>query len=153
MFCNRQSRRLGDFAAGTLVVKDQGELTLESLMSTIPAAPPPLRSKLPAEFQPHSLPDSPPTSSPELPPDQDWSGIRHLTPGDYELVQETLARYRSGTLTAVLLGRVATAIATKLERAPSSSVDSQEGITAAKQIADQVAFLDAVVAAYGRWVR
>jgi uncharacterized RDD family membrane protein YckC len=154
MFCNRQSRRLGDFAAGTLVVKDQGELTLDSLMSAIPAAAPsPLRTELPTEFQPHSLHNSLPASSPELPPSQDWSGIRHLTPSDYELVQETLARYRSGTLAGVLLGRVATAIATKLERAPSSSLSSQERITTAKQIADQVAFLDAVVAAYGRWVR
>ena len=142
MFCNRQSRRLGDFAAGTLVVKDQGELTLESLMSALPAvAPSKLRTALPADQQPDT--------TPELTPDQDWSGIRRLSPADYELVQETLARYRSGNLEGPLLKRVATAIATKLERAPSSSTDSMPGNTPA----DQVTFLDAVAAAYGRWVR
>lgn len=146
MFCNSQSRRLGDFAAGTLVVKDQGEITLESLMASLPNATPPassvpLRTALPAEPLP--------PSTPELTPDQDWSGIRRLTPGDYALVQETLARYRSGQLDGTLLRRVATAIATKLERTPSLTIDGADQTT----VAGQAAFLDAVAAAYGRWVR
>ncbi len=142
MFCNHQSRRLGDFAAGTLVVRDQGELTLESLMSSIPAsAPTKLRTELPVE--------STVESTPELVPSQDWSGIRRLTTADYELVQETLARYRSGKLEGTLLARVASAIATKLDRAPSSSADGVAGAT----MADHVTFLDSVAAAYGRWVR
>lgn len=142
MFCNRQSRRLGDFAAGTLVVKDQGELTLESLMSAIPTvAPSKYRTALPDTQSPEP--------TPELTPDQDWSGIRRLSSADYELVQETLARYRRGNLKGSLLKRVATAIATKLDRAPSSSTDGAPGNTPA----DQVTFLDAVAAAYGRWVR
>lgn len=146
MFCNRESRRLGDFAAGTLVVKDQGELTLESLMSAIPAvAPSKLRTTLP-EAQTH---DPTADDPPGLTPDQDWSGIRRISSADYELVQETLARYRSGNLEGALLKRVATAIATKLDRASSSSTDGTPGNTPA----DQVAFLDAVAAAYGRWVR
>ena len=146
MFCNSQSRRLGDFAAGTLVVKDQGEITLESLMASLPNATPlassvPLRTALPAA--------SLPPTTPELAPDQDWSGIRRLTPGDYALVQETLARHRSGQLDSTLLRRVATAIATKLERAPSLTVDGADQTS----VAGQAAFLDAVAAAYGRWVR
>lgn len=154
MFCNRQSRRLGDFAAGTLVVKDQGELTLAALMASIPkTVPTTLRTELPPETLPDSLPPdmSPnmPTVTPELTPDQDWSGIRRLTAADYELVQETLTRYRSGKLGSALLSRVARAIATKLERAPSSQLDGMNRNTPA----DQAAFLEAVAAAYGRWVR
>lgn len=34
MFANSQSRRLGDLAAGTLVVRDQADLTLENLTAT-----------------------------------------------------------------------------------------------------------------------
>jgi hypothetical protein len=158
MFCNRQSRRLGDFAAGTLVVIDQGELTLDSLMASLPATPPSkLRTDLPPEPTPTTLPtadtfasvSSTSTSTPELTPDQDWSNIRRLTPADYELVQETLARYRNDTLDTALLRRVATAIATKLERASSSQVGSVSLTTTY----DQVTFLRAVAAAYGRWVK
>lgn len=41
MFINDQSRRLGDLAAGTLVVRDQATITLESLAtkSTLPVVP------------------------------------------------------------------------------------------------------------------
>jgi uncharacterized RDD family membrane protein YckC len=138
MFCNRQTRRLGDFAAGTLVVKDQGELALDMLMASPPAPSPATTLHRPE-----------PGPSPDLTPDQDWSGIRRLTAADYELVQETLARYRVGQLDAALLARVAAAIATKLERAPSS----QLGSTARTAAADHVAFLTGVAAAYGRWVR
>jgi uncharacterized RDD family membrane protein YckC len=142
MFCNRQSRRLGDFAAGTLVVKDQGELTIDQLMASIPKTmPAKLRTELPQEAMLEA--------APELTPDQDWSGIRRLTAADYELVQETLARYRSGSLDKTLLRRVAGAIATKLEQAPSSQLERIDRAAAA----EQVAFLDAVAAAYGRWVR
>lgn len=47
MFIDRQSRRLGDFAAGTLVVRDQEEVTLESLGRTPKIAiPPTLRQNI-----------------------------------------------------------------------------------------------------------
>lgn len=142
MFSNRQSRRLGDFAAGTLVVKDQGELTIESLLASVPAASATsLRTELP--------PETTSQETPELTPDQDWSGIRRLTSADYELVQETLARYRSGNLDIALLRRVAAAIATKLEQTPSSQLDGLNRVSAR----EQVAFLEAVAAAYGRWVK
>ena len=155
MFCNRQSRRLGDFAAGTLVVKDQGELTIESLMAAIPAsAPVTLRTELPAGST-----SSAQDTGAALSPDQDWSGIRRLTAADYALVQETLARYRSGALDGVLLRRVASAIATKLEQPASSHLDgtNRDSTTRATRqrtsLMEEVAFLDAVATAYGRWVR
>lgn len=136
MFCNRHARRLGDFAAGTLVVKDQGAVTLDALLPTATASAPTTRR--PAQPQPES--------APELTPDQDWSGIRRLTPADYELVQETLTRYRVGEIDRLLLARVAGAIATKLGHTPSSQ---PEQATAT----DHIAFLKAVAAAYGQWVR
>ena len=134
MFCNRQTRRLGDFAAGTLVVKDQGQVTLNALL----APPAPTRTSV------SSL--TPPAPTNELAPEQDWSGIRRLTPADYELVQETLARYRAGSLNTALLTRVAGAIATKLNHASSSQLGQATA-------ADHAAFLSNVAAAYGRWVR
>jgi uncharacterized RDD family membrane protein YckC len=147
MFCNRHARRLGDFAAGTLVVKDQGELTLNSLLSSSPAPARTTTSLVPPPVStPELMPEIAPEITPEITPDQDWSGIRRLTPADYELVQETLARYRAGALERALLARVATAIATKLDRAPSSQLDQPT-------VADPVNFLMAVATAYGRWVR
>jgi uncharacterized RDD family membrane protein YckC len=138
MFCNRQSRRLGDFAAGTLVVKDQGEVTIQQLMAQIPAtASTPLRTEVPT------------IATPELPPNQDWSGIRRLNAADYALVQETLARHKGGQLDTALLRRVATAIATKVEGAPSSQLDKMTRAS----LTEHVAFLEAVATAYGRWVR
>jgi uncharacterized RDD family membrane protein YckC len=149
MFCNSQSRRLGDFAAGTLVVKDEGDVTIEALMAAVPtAAPTRLRTEAPA------TPETFENISSDLAPDQDWSGIRRLAPADYALVQETLARYRSKSLDKALLGRVAAAIATKLEQIPSSYVETIQRTATNQASADeQVAFLTAVAAAYGRWVR
>lgn len=167
MFCNRQARRLGDFAAGTLVVKDQGELTLDSLLPKTPSTTPSIASVPPAlvtsptvasapvpasfstePFSTESISAAMPSSDAahELTPDQDWSGIRRLTPADYELVQETIARYRADKLDRALLARVAGAIATKLNRASSLQLDQ---VTTA----DPVTFLTDVAAAYGRWVR
>jgi uncharacterized RDD family membrane protein YckC len=42
MFANAQARRLGDFAAGTVVVKERKEVTLESLRPAAVTAPPAL---------------------------------------------------------------------------------------------------------------
>jgi uncharacterized RDD family membrane protein YckC len=133
MFSNRHSRRLGDFAAGTLVIKEQHAVTLDTLLTPTPAAAP--RST-----------DAPPNpvSDADLPPlhdaQADWSGIRRLAAADYELVRETLARYQAGSLDKPLLERVAHAIATKIGRPPSSELDPST-------------FLADVAVAYGRWVR
>ncbi len=43
MFSNRRAKRLGDFAAGTLVVRDRERVRLYDLASTAPAAAPELR--------------------------------------------------------------------------------------------------------------
>ena len=130
MFCNPQARRLGDFAAGTLVVKEQEAVTLASLLSPPPTARPVMPPAPAAVDEPLPLHD----------PQADWTGIRRLSPADYELVQESLARYHRGQLDRQLLGRVARVIATKIGYPTSSSLDAST-------------FLADVTAAYGRWVR
>jgi uncharacterized RDD family membrane protein YckC len=70
MFVDKQARRLGDLAAGTLVVKEGRALTLDSLAAP---APPPMA--LPGEASAITLPN-----------------IDRLAPGDYDLLQEYLAR-------------------------------------------------------------
>jgi uncharacterized RDD family membrane protein YckC len=64
MFVDRRARRLGDFAAGTLVVRERGEVTLASL----------------------ALPAEPPPSAPTL------AGVALVTARDYALVSEFLER-------------------------------------------------------------
>jgi uncharacterized RDD family membrane protein YckC len=66
MFIDGRARRLGDFAAGTLVVKERRGVTLESLTAAIP--PPP--------------PDTQPT----------LANVHLLGERDYTLVQEFLSR-------------------------------------------------------------
>jgi uncharacterized RDD family membrane protein YckC len=75
MFINTQSRRLGDLAAGTLVVFDRSEITLESLQ---PQPPKKHTPTLPAALsQEETLPDIP---------------IERLTERDIALVEQYLHR-------------------------------------------------------------
>lgn len=71
MFIDRQARRLGDLAAGTLVVKERRAVTLESLTAA-PSLPP--------------LPANQPLPQLTLP------NLHLLNNHDYELVQEFLGR-------------------------------------------------------------
>lgn len=67
MFTDRRARRLGDFAAGTLVVKERRAVTLESLTRDLPTP---------------TLLDATTT----------LAGVELLTDADYALVQEFLGR-------------------------------------------------------------
>jgi uncharacterized RDD family membrane protein YckC len=67
MFFNDQARRLGDFAAGTLVVREQKDVTLESLSA--------------APRRPSQAPQKEP-----LP------GLQNLTTDDYDLIARYLQR-------------------------------------------------------------
>jgi uncharacterized RDD family membrane protein YckC len=101
MFCNRHARRLGDFAAGTLVVKDRGEIGLESLAQRRPVT------------------HAPATADEEVDPLlQRFPEIRRLSTADYELITEVLARHTDGRLDTGLMYRVAAAIAQKLMTTP-----------------------------------
>lgn len=74
MFIDRQARRLGDLAAGTLVVKERRQITLESLTGA------PTQRPLPQPLAGQALPE------PTMP------NIHLLTDQDYDLVQEFLRR-------------------------------------------------------------
>src|SRR6266542_5278320 len=73
MFVDRRARRLGDLAGGTLVVKEQRGVTLESLAAARAAPPPPAN---PGE----------PLPRPTLP------NVELLDDRDYNLIQEFLRR-------------------------------------------------------------
>ncbi len=75
MFADQRARRLGDLAAGTLVVREQEQVTLESLK----AAPP---VNLPLI---HDLPDG------NVPPVEEWP-TQLLTEADVQLIESFLSR-------------------------------------------------------------
>lgn len=100
MFFNQRARRLGDYAAGTLVVKERIGISLESLqykrtqstLVNIDAATDALLVR--------------------------YANIRRLSADDYDLIQETLARYGQRNANTPALQRLAQVIATKLETPP-----------------------------------
>jgi uncharacterized RDD family membrane protein YckC len=73
MFVDHRSRRLGDLAGGTLVVKERRSVTLESLTAASAVAPPALTPG-------------------EAPPEPTLPNIGLLNDQDYNLVQEFLGR-------------------------------------------------------------
>jgi hypothetical protein len=97
MFLNLHARRLGDYAAGTLVIKERSDLAPEHLDDqrrralTVTATP-----ETQALWQ------------------QRFPTLRHLSPTDYELIRDALNRHDQGQITAGTLHRLATAIAGKL---------------------------------------
>ncbi|MBX2999552.1 MAG: RDD family protein [Caldilineaceae bacterium] len=103
MFFNRQARRLGDFAAGTLVIKERADVHLHSL--------------LPADNS-----DQPTAHNEDIPVDEAlllrYVNIRRLTSQDYELIRETLHREQRGALSKDLILRLALTISAKLEVEP-----------------------------------
>lgn len=101
MFIDRYARRLGDLAAGTLVVREGLPITLADL--TRAAAPVPL---------PPRDPDAPPT--PMLP------NLHLLTPADLDVAEEFLRRRSqlSKESRARLAADLAAVLRTRLEMAP-----------------------------------
>jgi uncharacterized RDD family membrane protein YckC len=97
MFADARSRRLGDLAAGTLVVREGDPITLESLS----------RSSTPVLVPPRPL-DAPET--PLLP------NVHLITPADYELVQDYLRRRQSLSVNQrqALSTRLSAALRTRL---------------------------------------
>jgi len=93
MLLNDKSRRLGDFAAGTLVIREMADVSLDALTARpIPSA---------ADVDEALL-----LSFPE---------IRRLTSTDYELIQETLARFRRGAISHRYVERLAHTLAIRLD--------------------------------------
>jgi uncharacterized RDD family membrane protein YckC len=105
MFFNRQARRLGDFAAGTLVIKERADVHLRSLLPVDGFGNPVIHSQEEAVDEALLL---------------RYANIRQLTGQDYELIREALYRERTGTLAYGVIGRLAQSIAAKLEVDPPS---------------------------------
>lgn len=92
MLLNEKSRRLGDYAAGTLVIRELANVSLDALAAHPPSNAPAVDETLLLAF-------------PE---------IRRLTSADYELLQETLARSRQGAIAQHNVQRLAYAVASRL---------------------------------------
>ena len=97
MFFNRQARRLGDFAAGTLVIRERKAVSLDSLKPSTTIRP----SAIGATERIQSLVNS-------------YPAVRNLSAADLDLIQDALTRYRQGKLNPDLLNRLAQAIARKI---------------------------------------
>jgi uncharacterized RDD family membrane protein YckC len=126
MVSNRQARRLGDFAAGTLVVRDQGEIELSDLEHWMAPDTPSLESRPDAEAQP----------APLIP------GVRQLSAADIDLITEGLARADQQRLPDDFIRRLALAIASKL----ALPAPAEPTLLANRR------FLEEVVLAYSRSV-
>jgi uncharacterized RDD family membrane protein YckC len=98
MFFNRNARRLGDFAAGTLVIRQPEVVRLEAIAQSTPR---------PAPGAPPTLPNA--SAPPAIPT------IRRLSGDDYQLVCTLLDRRLRGQASPLLLLRLARALAVKLE--------------------------------------
>ena len=105
MFCNEKTRRLGDWAAGTVVVRMRADLSLDSLVASS------ARTQANAADAPSLLLEFP--------------HIRRLSVSNYELIRELLTRRRSGGVSAVLLHRMARTVAAQIEKqAPTDTAGS-----------------------------
>ena len=92
MLLNAQSRRLGDFAAGTLVVREHSSIKLADLAPARPRA----------RIEPQSA-----VAEPEY-------DLRKLTHEDYTLLREAMAREAEGKLPFDSLVRLAAALAARV---------------------------------------
>jgi hypothetical protein len=115
MLSNRRARRLGDFAANTLVIRRQERVKLSDLgpapatatpakVSSVTAAP-----VTAAPVTALTLPDDVPARFPNL---------AAVTADDYQLVRDVLARHAQGTADNSLLRRLAVAMAARVGARP-----------------------------------
>jgi len=97
MFFNRHARRLGDYAAGTIVVKDRQGIALENLDDTRRSAQAIyVTPEVQAQWQ------------------QRFPALRRLSATDYDLLRAALVRHDQGMITSDMLHRLAAALAHKL---------------------------------------
>lgn len=119
MFSNRRSRRLGDFAANTLVIRQRDAVKLADLGYRA-AGPQPDAAAGPTPEQVARFPH-----------------LAQITADDCQLVREVLARRAQGSVDANLLRRVAVAMAAR-----SGAATPPPDLLSTRQ------FLEALIAAY-----
>ncbi len=105
MFSNEKSRRLGDWAAGTIVVRMRADLSLDALVELAG------RERQPEAAESSSLL-------------LEFPHIRQLSMSDYELIREMLARKWYGGSSNIMLRRLARAIAARLDKPRPTSTQA-----------------------------
>lgn len=119
MLANERARRLGDYAAGTLVIRESSAVTLASLGRRDGAAA--AGAPAPHLFAPAPGPEPAPAAGDGAEAADDGMALaaRRLSPDDYRLAREALARYRAGTMPGDLLRRAAAAIGARVGIQPA----------------------------------
>lgn len=119
MFSNRRARRVGDFAANTLVIKQQNAVKLSDLGGGSPApyASAPATPAAPgaAEGMVETAPTAPAVSAEVL---ARFPNLAKLSEDDYQLIRDVLARHTQGKADGYLLRRLATAMAVRVGARP-----------------------------------
>ena len=118
MFLNRRSRRLGDFAANTLVIKRQDQVKLSDLFSAGQASAGSVAvaaSGTPAAGTAAAAAPAVVISSETL---AHFPNLTQMSEDEYQLVRETLARDAAGKADADLLRRLAAAMAIRVGARP-----------------------------------
>lgn len=121
MFCNRHARRLGDFAAGTIVIKELPKSDFDGASPHRPRADALFTQNVPAaanQVTEQPAPFSPSLSAPSRENDPLWTRFAHvqqLTSGEYELVSDLLSRMQQHTVEPATVHRLATVLAQKLQ--------------------------------------
>jgi uncharacterized RDD family membrane protein YckC len=147
MFLNRRSRRLGDFAANTLVIKRQDQVKLSDLVSPAPASGTsmPLGTSTPSGSSAQSGTGTPlststppgPTAATATPAPISAETLAHfpnlsqMSEDEYQLIRETQARDAAGKADPDLLRRLAAAMAVRVgARPPAPDRNSSRGFLA-----------------------
>lgn len=97
MFFSENARRLGDYAAGTIVIKDKSMLTLEDVTAVTERK----------ATEPHPIDEADPLYT-------RYINIRALSSSDYVLIDELLKRYNRNRVDFELLNRAANSMRKKL---------------------------------------
>ena len=97
MFFSENARRLGDYAAGTIVIKDKSMLTLEDVTAVTERK----------ASEPHPIDEADPLYT-------RYVNIRALSSSDYALIDELLKRYNRNRVDFELLNRAANSMRKKL---------------------------------------
>jgi uncharacterized RDD family membrane protein YckC len=137
MFFNKRARRLGDFAANTLVIKQQERVTLADLTARAVAAPVARATRqgadaaadvatdgaaaaATAEAAPPVPPVPPALPASALPDDAAalYPNLRQMTEDDYHLIRDVLARQAQGAVPYELLRRLALTMAARVGARP-----------------------------------
>jgi len=125
MFLNRRSRRLGDFAANTLVIKRQDQVKLSDLIGAAAAS----GTGTPAGASTPPVPTAAPVPPAAVTAETlaHFPNLARMSEDEYQLVRETLVRDAAGKADADLLRRLAAAMAARVGARPLPRIATAAG--------------------------